>query len=745
MDSEDKLTVVFSGSLKDKCLYQVLGFESGKIVVIPFFIDSGKRDLTFYLGGIGNSQIKAFEIVGGYLIISSDDGSINVISFSQVNALKTPECPEIVIDETLTLSVQQIDPKFVKNIDLGFGVKKLLPVVSTTCANEKYLQNFKRYDEFFVDTIGIVLESDAVALLSLSNKITLFEYRLVSSDVVGIFYDMMHQFLILMYSDGMLDVFNANIGNVMALMSTRWQILSVSNSQQNQDVLFELKFLIAEQFCYERTLNLQNHHFNLVDLLEQYRNCYIDLQSYSKYCASALMNLTVSGEIAEYSTQFYHNPLLATHIELITFSKALKMKKPQSLSSENHSITSSPQKQRREIPDDLSGFQSLNDLKKQLDSIQRQHEMEAKEQEFIGPQKLHIMMQNIVERDKFSYARAKLGEKPLQLLSDFQESNTVHFEDVAELIQVIKTLNYSGKQILVDSESESCNQIMKVSIKKTAFNIMLVSPPSFNAASMNKKLILTSLVFPFGIDTSSDEDVKKAMVSQTSILDIVPGVKGVSDTMSFRLTPNLLQIQSEELADSKAPEPVLVAQVNCLNKSLYFLSPFQSSNYMLGVICEVIFIFKKSNLNLAPLMNALKSIYFSKLPKETGFKPFSFKILSLLALNDRLLISAGAHFIINNIYAEIKDDEVLKIDPETAEFCSHFFLRGSENPSNPNQPQISSNESSQLLNMISKFELFATSLLLVEIRNKNSSLVGSTNIASFSHAIIIKLISRSIE
>ena len=88
-------------------------------------------------------------------------------------------------------------------------------------------------------------------------------------------------------------------------------------------------------------------------------------------------------------------------------------------------------------------------------------------------------------------------------------------------------------------------------------------------------------------------------------------------------------------------------------------------------------------------MNALKSIYFSKLPKETGFKPFSFKILSLLALNDRLLISAGAHFIINNIYAEIKDDEVLKIDPETAEFCSHFFLRGSENPSNPNQPQIS--------------------------------------------------------
>ena len=55
MDSEDKLTVVFSGSLKDKCLYQVLGFESGKIVVIPFFIDSGKRDLTFYLGGIGNS------------------------------------------------------------------------------------------------------------------------------------------------------------------------------------------------------------------------------------------------------------------------------------------------------------------------------------------------------------------------------------------------------------------------------------------------------------------------------------------------------------------------------------------------------------------------------------------------------------------------------------------------------------------------------------------------------------------
>lgn len=116
-----------------------------------------------------------------------------------------------------------------------------------------------------------------------------------------------------------------------------------------------------------------------------------------------------------------------------------------------------------------------------------------------------------------------------------------------------------------------------------------------------------------------------------------------------------------------------------------------------------------------------------------------------MALNDRLLISAGAHFIINNIYAEIKDEEILKIDPETAEFCSHFFLRGSESPSNPNQPQTHSDDSSQLLNMISKFELFATSLLLVEIRNKNSTLVGSSNITSFSHSIIIKLISRSIE
>lgn len=153
--------------------------------------------------------------------MSGKQGNIDVVQFSHLNATKPSPSPEAIIDDNLTLTVELIDSKSIKKIDLGFGVKKLLPVVSTTCANEKYLQNFRRYDEFFVDTIGVVLESDAVALISLSNKLPLFEYRLVSSEVAGLFYDMMHQFLIILYSDGMLDVFNANIGNVMALMNTR--------------------------------------------------------------------------------------------------------------------------------------------------------------------------------------------------------------------------------------------------------------------------------------------------------------------------------------------------------------------------------------------------------------------------------------------------------------------------------------------------------------------------------------------
>lgn len=146
---------------------------------------------------------------------------------------------------------------------------------------------------------------------------------------------------------------------------------------------------------------------------------------------------------------------------------------------------------------------------------------------------------------------------------------------------------------------------------------MLISPPNFDAASMNKKLILTSIAFPFGIDPVSDPEVQKALVSQKLVVNITPGIKGVSDTLSFSLNPHLLQVAPEIPEENSTPETTTKAEY--LNKNLYLVSPFQSSNYMLGVICEVIFLFKKSNLNLAPLMNALKSTYFAKLPKEAGF------------------------------------------------------------------------------------------------------------------------------
>lgn len=132
---------------------------------------------------------------------------------------------------------------------------------------------------------------------------------------------------------------------------------------------------------------------NLIDLLDQYRNCYIDLKAYSKYCGSVLLNLTLSGEVAEYSTQFYHNPLLSTHIELITFSKALRMKKPNSLFEPSDSSTNqSPKKGRRDLGDDLGNFNNINDLRKEIENMEKQQEAEAKEAEVTDHHKIHLMM-----------------------------------------------------------------------------------------------------------------------------------------------------------------------------------------------------------------------------------------------------------------------------------------------------------------------------------------------------------------
>lgn len=234
------------------------------------------------------------------------------------------------------------------------------------------------------------------------------------------------------------------------------------------------------------------------------------------------------------------------------------------------------------------------------------------------------------------------------MLQEYQENGDFSIDNVSELIQIISTLNYSGKQILIDCESESCNQVLKIKINEQNYNVLLVSPPNFDQESIGKKMILTSLVFPFGLDMQSDMEMTKALAQNKLILDIIPGITGIGDSFSFKLNTDYLNFKQEGFELSKTG-----TEGKGLNLDLYSLSPFQSSNYMLGVVCEVIFLFKKSHYNLNALMNALKIVFFKRLPKSENFKSFSFKILSLLALNDRLLISAGAHFIINNIYAEI--------------------------------------------------------------------------------------------
>ena len=758
VEEDDVVSYSISGSLSDKQLYYILATKTGKLVLIPMFISARDHVLQMFYTDLEMNGVSNLEIINGNLLCCSDDGELCIINFNS-NSLdyNNVEYKEVKADdsegsEKYRMKLKQISDNQIDLTELYSKVTKIMPVVVTgrNKNGNHAIQNF------FLTAIGLVLHTNRVVILQLSTKLSLFEHSFSEKEVVGLFFDSIHEFLFILYDDGELEIFNTNLGNIIAMMKTRNEILRLNGSsgleRSNKDVLFQLQFFMTECFTYERSVHVKDHPLNLKDLLEQYKSCYIDLKSYSKFCGSALMNHTVAGQVAEYSTQFYHNPLLSTHIELISFSNALRMKRPHSLkpkkkeASGGSNLFNSPRKKKEKKmalrANDLSQFTSLNDLSK---AIEQSNESERAaegadrfgEREDLDHQKIHMKIQNVVERDRFALARELLGEKPIKLLKNFEvdDGEHVRIDNVEELIQLISILNYSGKQILIDCESLSCNQILKLRINDRSYNAMLVSPPNYDPNIKDRKLILTCLVFPFGLDKKSDSEISKAFGDHHLILDITPGIAGIGDSISFKLNHHFINFK-------KKKEPVTKENSKLLNLELYKISPFQSSNYMLGVVCEVIYLFKLGFIKVQSLINALKKVYFRELPNVDSFKNFSFKILSMLALNDRLLISAGAHFIINNIYAQVKDSQLFTIDRKTIEFCSYFFLTAQEsNRANQNSQELHSSP----LSMISKFELFATSILLVELRNKNSTFIPNEKLVSFSHSVIIRLISKSIE
>lgn len=103
-------------------------------------------------------------------------------------------------------------------------------------------------------------------------------------------------------------------------------------------------------------------------------------------------------------------------------------------------------------------------------------------------------------------------------------------------------------------------------------------------------------------------------------------------------------------------------------------------------------------------------MFLKVLPKRSSrFKQVSPKILAILTLNDTIIVSASAHYIINNIFMTNESLEKLDIDIKTRNFASVFFLKAEEDLRN-----LPDNVAP--LEKFSKFELLLTNLLLLHLK-----------------------------
>lgn len=742
---DEVVSCSLSGALGDRELYYVIGTTTGHLVIIPLFLYNGERIIKFYCAKIDRFSLSHIEIAVGQILVCSEEGNFCIIDFiGEEGGHRTIN--RMMLENEYTLELHEINPQAETMMNLKGAVKQLMPVVIEGEEDENTLM----FKQFFSKTIGVVLENNQLVLVSLDTKYIIFEHTNNEQPIMGLFFDSYNEYLYFLYRDGQVDIFNANLGNVIAMMKTRNQVLEhvdpANRDKGNQDILFQLQFFIKSCFSFERTVSIRTHPLNLHDLLEQYRNCYLDFKSFSKFCNSVLLNLTPAGQVIEYCVQHFTNPLLSTHINLISFSEAQNLKNPHNLFTEKDTKRAQAAASSINNLDNWGNITDLKQLSEQIEKVNQENEAQNKlstgdlysANSVLDHKNIPLLIQNCVERDKFSLARERLGEEPLKMLDHFNGDELVGDEDLDQLIAAISTLNYSSRQIIIDSKSRSASTMVNLKIGTSSLNALLVSPPKYSPETKDYRLLLTSLVFPFSIDSPSDSTVKKALGRHTPVIDMMPGVQGVGDSISFSLNQSIIQISKEIRGVQKAEYKE--CSVQNLNKELYKISRFHSSCYMLGVVCEMIYLLKKGYLKVSLMKSCFRKVFFELLPSMPDNKALSFKLLSWLILNDKLLLSAGSHFIINNIYSKKLNQQVFQVDKSTIDFCSQFFLTAQ---SNSHLQDMVSGDSP--LSQISKLELFSTSILMVELHKNKREDILHDNMVTFSQSLIVKLISKSIE
>ena len=341
--------------------------------------------------------------------------------------------------------------------------------------------------------------------------------------------------------------------------------------------------------------------------------------------------------------------------------------------------------------------------------------------EAIPIENIPVKLQNILERNQFSLVKERLMDHPLQLLDYYEKKGKLTGEDskfsLKDILRILTDLNYANFEIFSDPEAREDCVIIKKIWQKKQFYILNFYPAVYEIGNANHNMLISTVLFPSGIDMQSELEFKAAFGDGFPTIEFAVGVQGIAESFSFVLNDHFIHVKNQVSADID-PNSVVTPMKMMKDVSFFTVSNYVTTSMLLGVVAELIYILKKGYQKVQPLINAIRTMYFEKMVNEIkDFQPVSQKILTLLTLNDKLLVSASSHFILNNIYDK-KKVEINTLSEVNGEFIdkrivgplSFYWLQIK------NSKGYYEAEPLSILAVISKFELFVISMMLYHLK-----------------------------
>ena len=173
--------------------------------------------------------------------------------------------------------------------------------------------------------VGLILSNNQIVILHVETLEIFFEHRFNDNAIMGLYFDINNDFFFIVYIDGEAEVFSANFGNLRVLYEEWPRVVhslgDESNPATQRRLNLEKKQMIGDCFNYERSLNAVNHYFNLLEFIGDYKNCYVDFNSFNQFCKTQIQQVSLRGDVLEFNLRFLTNCLTSVHVDYPKLNK----------------------------------------------------------------------------------------------------------------------------------------------------------------------------------------------------------------------------------------------------------------------------------------------------------------------------------------------------------------------------------------------------------------------------------------